>query len=48
MKRLMLDHAFRQVETVLFKIGRHNLRSQRAVEKIGGEYAGTVDDPSQP
>src|SRR5690606_19130109 len=36
MKRLMLTHAFRFVETVLFVIGPQNLRSQRAVEKIGG------------
>jgi N-acetyltransferase len=36
LKRLMLDHAFRFVETVLLKIGPTNLRSRRAVEKIGG------------
>lgn len=35
MKRLMLRHAFRFVESVVFLIGPHNLRSQRAVEKIG-------------
>ena len=36
MKRLMLDHAFRWVERVVFVIGTQNFRSQRAVEKIGG------------
>ena len=36
MKRLMLDHAFRFVDTVIFRIGETNLRSRRAVEKIGG------------
>ena len=36
MKRLMLAHAFRFVESVLFLIGPQNYRSQRAVEKIGG------------
>ena len=36
MKRLMLDHAFRFVDRVIFRIGEHNLRSRRAVEKIGG------------
>lgn len=36
MKRLMLDHAFRFVDTVVFRIGTDNLRSRRAVEKIGG------------
>jgi len=36
LKRLMLDHAFRFVESVVFLIGPTNLRSQKAVEKIGG------------
>lgn len=35
-KRLMLDHAFRYVETVVFWVGEHNMRSRRAMEKIGG------------
>lgn len=35
-KRLMLDHAFQFVDTVVFWVGEHNWRSQRAVEKIGG------------
>ena len=41
MKRLMLGHAFRFVESVVFLIGPHNLRSQKAVEKIGGVRAGS-------
>ena len=36
MKRLMLDHAFRFADSVLFFIGPDNRRSQRAVEKLGG------------
>jgi RimJ/RimL family protein N-acetyltransferase len=40
MKRLMLDHAFRFVDTVLFLIGPDNIRSQRAVGKIGGVLDG--------
>jgi RimJ/RimL family protein N-acetyltransferase len=36
LKRLMLDHAFQFVERVLFFVGEHNLRSQKAMEKIGG------------
>ena len=36
MKNLMLRHAFRFVETVVFVIGPNNIRSQKAVEKIGG------------
>ena len=41
MKRLMLDHAFRFVERVVFLVGPTNFRSQRAMEKIGGVRAGT-------
>ena len=44
MKRLMLEHAFRSVNRVIFVIGPANLRSQRAVEKIGGVRAGTTTD----
>jgi RimJ/RimL family protein N-acetyltransferase len=40
MKRLMLDHAFQFVDTVLFIIGPTNFRSQKAVEKIGGVLRG--------
>jgi RimJ/RimL family protein N-acetyltransferase len=45
MKRLMLSHAFKFVDNVLFFVGSTNLRSQRAVEKIGGVRAGTKTDP---
>jgi RimJ/RimL family protein N-acetyltransferase len=41
MKQLMLRHAFRFVSSVIFLIGPHNFRSQRAVEKIGGVRAGS-------
>ncbi len=41
MKRLMLRHAFRFVDRVLFVIGPQNLRSQRAVEKIGAVRVGS-------
>jgi RimJ/RimL family protein N-acetyltransferase len=44
MKRLMLEHAFRSVDRVLFVIGPDNRRSQRAVEKIGGVRTGTTTD----
>lgn len=36
MKDLMLRHAFRFVRTVVFLIGPDNIRSQVAVERIGG------------
>ena len=35
-KRLMLDHAFKFVKSVVFVIGVTNLRSQKALKKIGG------------
>lgn len=44
MKRLMLEHAFRYVEKVIFIIGPENRRSQRAVEKLGGVRARTTTD----
>ena len=44
MKRLMLQHAFRFVENVVFLIGADNLRSRKAVEKIGAVYIGTRID----
>ncbi len=46
MKRLMLDHAFRFVDRVVFVIGPQNLRSRRAVEKIGGVHVGSKIDPA--
>lgn len=41
MKHLMLKHAFQFVNTVVFLIGPQNFRSQKAIEKIGGQRAGT-------
>jgi N-acetyltransferase len=44
MKRLMVEHAFRSVQRVIFIIGPENRRSQRAVEKIGGVRVGATID----
>jgi RimJ/RimL family protein N-acetyltransferase len=44
MKRLMLDHAFRYVRRVVFLIHPLNVRSQRAVEKIGAVRDGSRPD----
>jgi RimJ/RimL family protein N-acetyltransferase len=41
LKRLMLRHAFRFVRSVVFIVDPQNLRSQRAVEKIGGVPVGS-------
>jgi N-acetyltransferase len=44
MKRLMLEHAFRFVHQVVFVVSPDNIRSQRALEKIGAERIGTRID----
>jgi RimJ/RimL family protein N-acetyltransferase len=36
LKQLMLDHAFKFVESVIFYVGGNNIRSQKATKKIGG------------
>jgi RimJ/RimL family protein N-acetyltransferase len=38
LKRLMLDHAFRFVDRVLFVVGEQNFRSQKALAKIGASF----------
>lgn len=43
MKKLMLDHAFKFVKTVLFHVDQSNIRSQKAMEKIGGVKRGLVE-----
>jgi len=35
LKRLMIGHAARWADRVWFHVGKHNLRSQKAMEKIG-------------
>jgi RimJ/RimL family protein N-acetyltransferase len=42
MKRLLLGHAFRFVEGVVFLVGEKNFRSQKAMEKIGAIRVGLV------
>jgi RimJ/RimL family protein N-acetyltransferase len=44
MKQLMLLHAFKFVSSVIFLVGPQNLRSQRAMEKIGGVRVGSRPD----
>jgi RimJ/RimL family protein N-acetyltransferase len=45
-KSLMLAHAFQFVRRVIFLIGPYNMRSQRAVEKIGAIRVGSRPDGS--
>ena len=44
LKRLMLDHAFRFVRSVVFLVHPDNVRSWRAVEKLGAQRIGTRPD----
>ncbi len=45
MKQLLLQHAWHWVDTVWFHIGVDNLRSRRALEKLGG-YLSHVEERS--
>ncbi len=40
LKQMMVAHALRFVERVVFNVGADNLRSRRAMEKIGGRLTG--------
>ncbi len=42
LKLLMLDHAFTFADVIWFHVGEQNLRSRRAVEKLGARVARTV------
>jgi len=42
MKQLMLAHAFKFVESVVFFVGENNVRSQKATERIGAIRNGMV------
>ena len=42
MKRLLLHHAFQFVESVVFFVGEENIRSQKAMEKVGAIKVGTA------
>jgi RimJ/RimL family protein N-acetyltransferase len=46
LKTLMLNHAFRLVESVVFLVGPDNIRSQRALEKVGARAVGQRTDGS--
>jgi RimJ/RimL family protein N-acetyltransferase len=47
MKQLMLDHAFKFVESVAFYVGQDNIRSQKATEKVGGVKNGMMKKVDQ-
>jgi RimJ/RimL family protein N-acetyltransferase len=43
LKALMLEHAFRFVDRVVFVVGENNLRSQKAVRKLGAELVASEE-----
>ena len=45
LKRLMLAHAFASVPTVVFAVHEANLRSQRAVQRLGAVQTGLEEGP---
>jgi RimJ/RimL family protein N-acetyltransferase len=52
LKALMLEHAFQFVERVIFHVGVNNLRSRKAMEKLGAVHIGEAavtyyGEPSQ-
>lgn len=42
LKRLLLNHAFKFVGSVVFFVGEENVRSQKAMEKVGAVKVGTA------
>ena len=47
LKSLMLDHAFRFVDRVVFVVGENNLRSQKALQKIGARFSKKAQSPAR-
>jgi RimJ/RimL family protein N-acetyltransferase len=41
-KKLMIDHIFQYVDSVKFHVGKDNIRSQKAMEKLEAEFKGEV------
>jgi RimJ/RimL family protein N-acetyltransferase len=46
LKSLMLGHAFRFVDRVVFVVGEKNFRSQKALLKIGAKFLKTAERPA--
>ena len=41
----MIAHALRFVDRVVFVVGENNVRSQKALEKIGARFVGAAERP---
>jgi RimJ/RimL family protein N-acetyltransferase len=47
LKRLMLEHAFQFFESVILYVSPTNIRSRRAVQKVGGIREPARDQPER-
>lgn len=47
LKALMLEYAFRFVDRVVFVVGENNLRSQKALTKIGARFLTKTEIPAR-
>jgi len=47
LKSLMLDHAFQFVDRVVFVVGENNIRSQKALLKIGATFLRKKQSPAR-
>ncbi len=43
LKQLMLQYAFQFVDSVIFHIGANNMRSQKAIERLGASKVGELE-----
>ncbi len=43
LKKLMIDYAFNYVDTIVFHVGSNNMRSRKAVEKLGAILLSEID-----
>ena len=43
LKKLMIDHAFHFVNSVIFHVGALNIRSQKAMEKLGAKKINEIE-----
>jgi len=43
LKKLMIDYAFEHVDNVVFHVGTNNIRSRKAVEKLGAQLLSDIE-----
>jgi N-acetyltransferase len=47
LKSLMIEHAFKFFDRIVFAAGENNLRSRKALEKIGAKFVKKIQRPSR-